>query len=101
MTFWKSKLINAVIMPWIPFLSNCDGFDTHIVLYDLLEHTPSEEEGGQCKRPAYEEITIVNPIPSDGLEAVADTCDMSINCRYDEDLKNTRSSTVRWYQIVE
>jgi len=45
-TFWKSKLINAVIMPWIPFFSNCDGFDSRIVLYDLLEHTPDEKEGG-------------------------------------------------------
>jgi len=26
---------------------------------------------------------------------------MKINCRYDEDLKNKRSATVRWYQIVE
>jgi hypothetical protein len=23
-TFWQSKQINAVIMPWVPFFSNCD-----------------------------------------------------------------------------
>ena len=26
-TFWQSKQVNAVIMPWIPYFSNCEGYD--------------------------------------------------------------------------
>jgi len=37
-TFWDSKQINAVIMPWLPYFSNCEGYDTRMVLYDLLEY---------------------------------------------------------------
>ena len=37
-TYWQSKQINAVIMPWFPFFSNCDGFDSHIIFYDALEY---------------------------------------------------------------
>jgi hypothetical protein len=45
-TYWQSKQINAVVMPWIPYFSNCDGFDSRIILYDVLEHTPEEKDGG-------------------------------------------------------
>ena len=24
-TYWDSKQINTVVMPWIPFFSNCEG----------------------------------------------------------------------------
>lgn len=37
-TYWQSKQINAVVMPWLPFFSNCDGFDSHIIIYDAFEY---------------------------------------------------------------
>lgn len=37
-TFWDSNQINALMMPWLPFFSNCEGYDSRIVLYDLLEY---------------------------------------------------------------
>ena len=73
-TYWQSKQINAVIMPWIPFFSNCDGHDSHIVPFDAFEYT----EGEACQQPAYDDIRIVNPLPSQGLEPVADKCTLEL-----------------------
>ena len=90
-TFWQSKLINSAIMPWIPFFSNCEGFDTRMVLFDLLEYH------AQCKLPSYNDIKVVNPIPSSGLDPVADRCNLAIKCIYDEPLSLTVASSTRWY----
>lgn len=57
-------------MSWIPFFSNCDGYDSRIILYDSFEYNPN------CSLPSYDEIRIVNPIPSNGLNPVADRCNL-------------------------
>jgi hypothetical protein len=95
-TYWQSKQINAVIMPWIPFFSNCDGFDTRIIPFDAFEYNYDTDESF-CTLPAYDDIRVVNPIPSQGFEPNADTCALSLQCRYDEDLSSTRSATTRWF----
>jgi len=84
-TFWQSKQVQAVIMPWIPFFTNCEGYDTRMVLYDVFER------GGRCVLPPYEAIRVVSPIPADGLDPVADRCAPNaqfpeLTCRFDEPL---------------
>ena len=51
-TYWQSRKISAIVMPWIPFFTNCNGHDSHIIFYDLLEYAHTD----QCERPLYEEI---------------------------------------------
>lgn len=65
-TYWDAKLIDANVMPWLPFFSNCEGYDSHIVLYDIIEYNEN------CVLPKYEEIKVVNPIPSTGLDPTSD-----------------------------
>lgn len=36
-TFWDSKQVNAVVMSWLPYFSNCEGYDTRIILFDVFE----------------------------------------------------------------
>ena len=36
-TFWQSRQIDSVIMSWIPYFSNCEGYDHRMILYDVLE----------------------------------------------------------------
>lgn len=74
-------------MPWLPYFTNCDGHDSHIIFYDLFEYSNSDE----CERPEYDDLTIVSPVPSAGLEANADRCKISLTCRYDEDITFKRS----------
>jgi hypothetical protein len=76
-TYWQSKQINAVVMPWIPFFSNCDGSDTHIIPFDIFEYTINTNKSF-CNLPKYDDIRVVNPIPSDGMEPVADRCTLNL-----------------------
>jgi len=93
--FWGSKQINSVVMPWIPFFSNCDGFGSHIVLYEAFEYHE------QCSLPSFEDIKIVNPIPSSGMDPIADVCNINITCRYDEPIGYSTSSSEPWFNIIE
>jgi hypothetical protein len=81
-------------MPWLPFFSNCDGFDSHIIIFDALEYSKN------CTLYDADQIRIVNPLPTTGTEPVADHCSLDITCRYDEPLASD-SITTRWYQIRE
>mmetsp|Transcript_135 Transcript_135/g.127 ORF Transcript_135/g.127 Transcript_135/m.127 type:complete len:80 (-) Transcript_135:3149-3388(-) len=72
-------------MSWIPYFSNCEGYDSHMILYDLFER------GGRCNLPPAESIRVVNPLPTTGLDPVADRCAPNdlypeFTCRYDEPL---------------
>ena len=82
-------------MPWLPYFSNCDGFDSHIIFYDLFEYSKD------CNLESYDSIRIVSPIPTYGLEPKADKCEFAIKCRFDEDLTFKRSQTTRWYNLSE
>jgi hypothetical protein len=99
-TYWQSKQINSVVMPWIPFFSNCDGSDTRIIPFDIFEYTENTEDSF-CTLPAFEDLRVVNPIPTNGFEPVADRCTLNLKCRYDEDLSYLRSTTRRWFEILE
>jgi hypothetical protein len=99
-TYWQSKQINSVVFPWIPFFSNCDGSDTRMIIYDLFEYNKNTDQSF-CTQPKYDELRVVNPIPTNGFEPVTDRCTLNIKCRYDEDLSYLRSSTQRWFEILE
>ena len=43
MTYWQSKQISTVVMPWLPYFTNCNGHDSHIIFYDIFEYTNTEE----------------------------------------------------------
>ena len=82
-TYWDSKQIQAVIMPWIPYFTNCEGYDSRLIVYDVVEYNPG------CILPSYDQIQIVNPIPSTGVNPVSDQCNLNLRCIYDEPLQQT------------
>jgi hypothetical protein len=82
-------------MPWLPFFSNCDGFDSRIIIYDAFEYAKN------CTLEDYDKIRIVNPLPLNGLYPTADSCTLDITCRYDEQLDVSNSFSTRWFQIQE
>lgn len=43
----------------------------------------------------------MNPIPSTGLDPVADTCDLVLSCIYDEPIFQPISSSTRWYALLQ
>ena len=36
-TYWQSLQVTTVVMSWFPFFSNCEGYDTKIIFYDIME----------------------------------------------------------------
>ena len=67
-------------MSWIPFFSNCEGYDHRIIFYDIFEYDES------CTLPEEDKIVVVNPIPSTGIKPTADDCNLDLRCRLDETL---------------
>lgn len=56
--------------------------------------------------PAYEDISIVSPIPLTGLDPVSDKCAPTPQypeyiCRYDEPLDEPSEESTRWYELEE
>ena len=115
--FWNVERVKTVAMPWLPFFSNCDGFDSHVIVWDLLEQPEGRlakdaplgfASGGFAGAAGYEgpgdlygckifnpdEVQKVAPlvVNPDTLEmqmsAVADFCSFVIECRYEESMYN-------------
>ena len=89
---FEDNSITGSFMPWIPFLSNCEGYDDKIILFDLLENSDS------CIFPSTDSIVIVHSFPSNGLTAISDTCKISLTCRYDEINQSVISN--KWFSIT-
>jgi len=94
-TYWDAQLMQANIMLWLPYFSNCEGQDSRIVLFDIVEYHE------KCVLPRYEDIKVVNPIPSTGLDPIADECKINLKCIYDEPIFQPIASSTRWYALKE
>jgi hypothetical protein len=113
-------VFDRLALPYIPFISNCDHYDSYIPVwhifenYDLCElpdvpdpntHTSSEMQRSDPRRafapfPHQDEIVFLPELApfTDGiLEAVADICITSFNCRFEENLL-TADVNPRWFE---
>lgn len=101
-----------VAVPYLPFLSNCDGFDSHVFLDKLVESHPG------CTRVPAAQTREVSPYPWDGkLVAVADSCGaqgwapepalgdvvqpgLPLYCTYEEQVR-LAATNPRWFEVGE
>jgi hypothetical protein len=67
--FWNVERIETVSLPWLPFFSNCDGYDSHIIIWDLLEQPEGKMEKagpfgyeGECEILAPDDVQLVEPL---------------------------------------
>ena len=87
--YWESQTYTA--MPYLPFFSNCKGFDQHIPIFALFE------QNKKCDLVAPEDTVYVKPFAF-GSEPIADSCEaIQISCIYDEDL-GANSDDPRWFE---
>lgn len=89
---FEENSLEGIFMPWVPFLSNCAGYDDKILLFDLLENSES------CFFPAEDSIVIVKSFPSQGLTAISDICKINLTCRYDEINQSVISN--KWFSLT-
>ena len=74
----------------IPFISNCKGYGKYIHLWSLLE------QNSQCHIKSENETMFVEDF-SFLTQAVGDNCNISLECIFDEDMKNI-SNNKYWFQ---
>jgi len=107
--FWSSKGLETVSFPWLPFFSNCDGFDSHIHIWELLENPGYQNDGTRegCDIVDYDKLKVVPPFPLDFstmemiMEPNADACDFITQCRFEEGLEESDYASKVWFAIGE
>ena len=83
---------NMLYLPWVPFFTNCQGYGNKILWFDLLEYDD------QCQLKSVDDTTIVESIPTTGIEANADYCNIRLNCSFAEEARLT-TNLIKWWQI--
>ena len=94
-SYWRlatyaQKATGIVTFPFLPFFSSCLGYDGHIPLGFIFE----QPDGCSLVDPSD---TV--PISNFGISVspVADTCDVSVQCTYEEAM--ALSSVTRWFEL--
>lgn len=107
---WWSNVLNGtdtIALPYLPFFSNCRGFDSHIWIAKLLESHPD------CEFVSYDSTVEVNEYPwKKKTTPNADKCiidytvgtaslerGITLPCLYEEDLEAGADKT-RWYEAT-
>lgn len=61
LTWWSladpNYAMDMIALPYVPWFSNCDGFDSHMLISKLVEDNPD------CKLKTYAETAYVDPYP--------------------------------------
>lgn len=79
-------------LPYVPFFSNCDGFDSRIGLSRLLEEHPD------CEGVSYDQTVPTKEYAFFGKHPVSDTClGAVIHCTYEEEVREARKN-LRWFE---
>ncbi|KAL3768820.1 hypothetical protein ACHAWU_006921, partial [Discostella pseudostelligera] len=88
----QQVLPDFLALPYLPFFSNCDGYDSHIAISRLLEEHPD------CTGVEYSRTI---PITDFGpRHPVGDSClGMVLNCTYEEDVREA-SANLRWFEAT-
>ena len=87
--WWPTQ--NFIALPYLPFFSNCDGYDSHISLSRLLEEHPD------CEGVNYDQTVPTKEYAFRG-KSVSDTCqDVVLYCTYEEEVREARKN-LRWYE---
>jgi len=103
--FWNAEGVDTVTMPWLPFFSNCDIFDSHIILWDLFEMPDGVRDG--CERYEKDKVLIVPPLAMDfstfqlRMTPEADNCEFYIECHFEESMVEADNTYGIWREIEE
>lgn len=102
--YWSATPRETVGMPWVPFLSNCDGFDSHIIIWELFENPHNIQRDG-CKLLAVKDQVLVRALLIDPttfqfyFNPVLDMCQIVTMCRFEESLQEADYASTPWWRI--
>ncbi|CAM9981241.1 unnamed protein product [Heterosigma akashiwo] len=98
-----------ITLPYVPYVSNCFGYDSYVPISELLENencgipvmnekiTVPDERFDYPAQPHKDNVRYVGPY-NVGSSPIADVCDLSITCNYEEDLANPPDVASRWFE---
>lgn len=97
---------STMMLPYLPYVSNCHGFDSYIPFWMLFESTecqlPASYETGwwRYKYPSLPDQDAIDYVGSweVGGEPIADWCYRTISCNYEEDLA-AQDTSPRWFEL--
>jgi hypothetical protein len=92
--FWTSGL-SHVTLPFMPYVSNCAGYDSHIPLWKLFQNPE------QCIFRQPNETTTTSQFDLLASEKITDYCDVRLHCRYEEDVTTGDASRSYWFEGTE
>ena len=90
-TYWGDD--EKMGITYIPYISNCKGYGKYLNLWSLLE------QNKQCNLTKEEDTIYISDF-SFGVKANGDSCDISLDCIFDEDV-NKPSNKKYWYQLTQ
>jgi len=99
--------LNEIVLPYLPYFSNCYTFDSYIPLWLLFEgkecalpEVPKDKMTPRYKFPSLpdqDDIFVVGPF-NIMQQAVSDYCQRFITCNYEEIL-DSPDNTNRWFEV--
>ena len=88
-TLWQHDFL---ALPYLPYFSNCDGYDSHITISRLLEEHPD------CEEVNYFQTVPVTDFGS--RHPVGDSCrGIVLHCAYEEEVSEARTN-LRWFEAA-
>jgi len=89
--FWTGGL-SHVTLPYMPYVSNCAGYDSHVPLWKLFQNSE------QCIFRSPNETTTTSQFDLISSEKLTDYCDVRLHCRYEEDITTGDASRAYWFE---
>ncbi|KRX10917.1 hypothetical protein PPERSA_12041 [Pseudocohnilembus persalinus] len=91
--YWKER--NEIVMPFVPFFSNCKNYGQYLNFYELTDYSEND-----CNYVSVEDTYAINPIVF-ADEPYSDTCDnVQIQCVYDDLKVYTDPDNSRWFETT-
>jgi len=92
--FWTQSMEGAemAVLPYMPFFSQCRGYGSNIPIFELMESRNG------CELVDPEETVFVNQWDPFVPAAVADACNITIECVFEEKV-DAEDSRARWWEI--
>ncbi len=104
-----SYSMNNILLPYLPYLSNCQEFDSFIPIWALFESDQcmlpkiGEKYGDEWWRrnypplPHHDDVQAVGPFDFTFFHPIADICERKLLCSFEEDLSEPDVNP-RWFE---
>jgi hypothetical protein len=92
--FWTQHMQGAsmAVLPYVPFFSQCRGYGSNIPVFEIMENRDG------CDLIPPDETVFVNQWDPFNPVAVADSCNYTFTCAYEEKVAS-EESRARWYEL--